>query len=59
MKKILRLVLFGTLTTASLGACYVHTSPAPAYYGARVWVPGHWQWNGYQNIWVPGHYRYA
>jgi hypothetical protein len=57
MKKILRLVFLGTLTTASLGACYVH--PEPAYYSARVWVPGHWQWNGYQNIWVPGHYRYA
>ena len=58
MKKLLKLVLMGTLTTASLGACYVHTAPAP-YYGATVWVPGHWHWNGYRNVWIPGHYRYA
>ncbi|AEG92377.1 thrombospondin type 3 repeat-containing protein [Ramlibacter tataouinensis] len=28
-----------------------HVAPAP------LWVPGHWQWNGYQQVWVAGHWR--
>lgn len=27
--------------------------PMAGYY----WVPGHWDWNGYEWIWNPGHYE--
>jgi len=23
-----------------------------------TWVPGHWEWNGWQWVWQPGHWRY-
>lgn len=23
----------------------------------HIWVPGHWQWNGYQHVWVVGHWE--
>ena len=23
-----------------------------------VWVPGHWEYNGYAQVWVPGHWAY-
>jgi len=42
---------------------YVQVAPpAPRYEVVPVarhgyqWVPGHWQWNGYQHVWVQGHY---
>jgi hypothetical protein len=25
----------------------------------RVWVPGHWEWNGHRNAWVNGYYQDA
>jgi hypothetical protein len=25
----------------------------------KVWVPGHWSWNGYGWVWWPGHWGYA
>lgn len=26
---------------------------------ARVWVPGHWEWNGSRQVWVNGYYQVA
>ena len=37
----------------------VYVAPSQYVYPVapqRVWVPGHWEWNGYRNVWVPGHY---
>jgi hypothetical protein len=25
---------------------------------ARVWMPGHWEWQGDGHVWVPGYYAY-
>ena len=36
----------------------VYVAPQPVYgpaYG-RVWVPGHWEWQGHRHAWVPGYY---
>lgn len=33
---------------------YVQHVPPPV---TRVWVPGHWEWNGYRHVWVNGYYR--
>jgi hypothetical protein len=29
---------------------------APAAQPARVWVPGHWEWQGNGHAWVPGYF---
>lgn len=42
------------------GGAYVapapHGHPVPP--PQRVWVPGHWEWNGHRNVWIAGHYVY-
>ncbi len=56
MKRLLSLVLLGSVTAATLGGCYVQDRPRAVYVGAgprTVWVPAHWH-NGY---FVPGHWR--
>lgn len=29
----------------------------PAPRPGRVWVPGHWDWNGRHHVWNPGHWE--
>jgi hypothetical protein len=56
MKKLLGLVLFGTVAASAMSGCYV--SDRPAVYAQRgEWIPGHYAWNGYARVWVPGHWR--
>ena len=61
MKRLMLLVLAGTLTAGSLGACVVRARPAPVYEvapGPRagyVWIPGHWA----GRVWIRGHWRVA
>jgi hypothetical protein len=42
------------------GGYYVAPSPyarqVPLPQAGSVWVPGHWEWNGYRNAWVNGYY---
>ncbi len=59
MKKLLQLVLLGSVMTATLGGCYVSDRPVGYARGPRVWVPAHREWNGYRHVWVPGHWRWA
>jgi hypothetical protein len=33
-----------------------YIAPSPYVQQARVWVPGHWEWNGHRNEWVNGYY---
>lgn len=33
---------------------YAHPSYRPP---VPTWVPGHWEWNGWQRVWEPGHWR--
>jgi len=37
-----------------------YVAPPPAYYYTpapqRVWVPGHWEWQGNRHVWVHGQY---
>ena len=33
-----------------------HVRPMRA---GHVWIPGHWQWTGWDYSWVPGHYERA
>ena len=33
---------------------YVQHVPPPVQ---RIWVPGHWEWNGYRQVWVNGYYQ--
>ena len=42
----------------------VYTAPAPVVVyqpvrAERVWVQGHWEWQGNGHVWVPGHWRPA
>jgi hypothetical protein len=42
------------------GHGYGYVAPSPYVQQvppARVWVPGHWEWNGYRNIWISGYYE--
>jgi hypothetical protein len=35
--------------------------PYPSPYSSPwppTWVPGHWEWNGWQWVWQPGYWRY-
>jgi hypothetical protein len=61
MKKLLISALLGAVTMSALSGCYVADPPPGAYYvrGPRVWVPAHYQWNGYARVRVPGHWRRA
>ncbi len=59
MKKLLQILLLGAVMAGTLGGCYVRDRPVVYAGGPRVWVPAHWQWNGYRNVWVPGHWRRA
>ncbi|HUJ62872.1 MAG TPA: YXWGXW repeat-containing protein [Kofleriaceae bacterium] len=59
MKKLLHLIFLGAVSASSLAGCYVSDRPAVYAPGPRVWVPGHWQWNGYARVWIPGHWRRA
>jgi hypothetical protein len=59
MKRLLQILLLGSVMSTSLAGCYVRDRPVVYGARARVWVPAHWQWNGYQNVWVPGHWRWA
>ena len=55
MKKLLQILLLGSVMAGTLGGCYVPDRPGPVYVagGPRVWVPAHWH-HGY---FVPGHWR--
>ncbi len=33
---------------------YERMPPPPG--GRYIWVPGHWQWNGYRYAWIGGRY---
>lgn len=57
MKQLLHLVLFGAVATSAATGCYVADRPVVYERAPRVWVPAHWQWNGYARVWVPGHWR--
>jgi hypothetical protein len=34
---------------------YPYYPPAPL---SPTWVPGHWEWNGWQWVWQPGYWSY-
>jgi hypothetical protein len=55
MKRLLHLVLLGSVMTATLGGCYVADRPVGYARAPRVWVPAHW----HHGVWVGGHWRYA
>jgi hypothetical protein len=59
MNKLLHLVMFGTVAAATVSGCYVADRPGVYVAGLRVWVPAHYQWNGYARVWIPGHWRRA
>jgi len=54
--------LVSTPATAQV-SLYVQSAPPASHYEyvpasrhGYHWVPGHWQWNGYQHVWVHGHH---
>ncbi len=59
MKRLLQLVLLGSLMAGSLDACVVRARPAPVYEvvpaprPGYVWIRGHWE----GGFWVRGHWR--
>ena len=55
--------LLGTAAQAVTASVYVQVAPPAPRYEAmpvaragHVWVPGHWQWQGYAHVWVDGHW---
>ena len=58
MRRLLRRLLLATACVALTGAApAVPREPVPpAPPGARVWRPGHWQWNGSTYDWVGGNW---
>jgi hypothetical protein len=48
-----------TIVVGSLPPALIYevipVSPAPDAY----WIPGSWDWNGYEWVWVAGHYEFA
>ncbi len=59
MTLLLSVVCAGAVAASTLAGCYVADRPAVYARGPRVWVPAHWQWNGYERVWIPGHWRRA
>jgi hypothetical protein len=54
MKKLLHLVLLGSILAGTLGGCYVRERPGAVYVrGPRVWVPAHYE----GRYWVRAHWR--
>jgi hypothetical protein len=37
---------------------YPYGSPYPPSVWTPTWVPGQWEWNGWQWVWQPGYWRY-